>query len=457
MPTKLSLYLLLITTWFAAAPAQIPDTLWTKLYGDTRHDEATCLTATADNCYVAGCGGLATLMKFDEQGDTLWCRDYGVTATSILQTLDGGYAVTVAEGDKNLIKTDGSGDSLWSRDYDMNVFAARQTSDGGYILSGSANVEGYLHCCLLKTDSLGFVDWQHTYAIGEVATGNSLELTDDGGYFTAGPAHFEANCWDYFLLKVGASGDSVWTKTYGYEVTPEEAYGMIQCDDGGFLISGLYFWTVRTDAAGDTLWTDYYGYGEIGCAYSILQAADDGFLLGGTIDPSGGDDGEFCLIKIDDDGYMEWLLLYGQLSQPGGGSLDMGQALVKAHDGSLIMAGKTRRTSADDFNVWLIKIGRETGISENLFSMPDNFGLLRAFPNPFNLSTTITFDMVEPGRANLRLYDLLGREIMTIDNRYRPAGEHHLVFDAVSLPSGIYFFELQAGDRRSWKKITLIK
>lgn len=457
MSARSSLSSLLAITWCIAATGQVPDTLWTKLYGDTRNDEAACLAATDDGCYVAGCGGLATLMKFDEQGDTLWSRDYGVTATSIMQTIDGGYAITVAEGDKNLIKTDNSGDSLWSRDYDMNIFAGRPAGDGGYILSGSANVEGYLHCCLLKTDSLGFVDWRQTYAIGEVATGLSIELSDDGGYITAGPAHFEAGCWDYYLLKVGASGDSVWTKTYGYEGTAQEAYAMIQCDDGGFLISGLYFWTVRTDAAGDTLWTQYYGYGEMGCAYSILQTADGGFMLGGILDPSGADDGEFCLIKIDENGYMEWHLLYGRCSQPGNASLDMGQALLQAHDGSLIMSGKSRESAADEFDIWLIKIGQETGISENNILIPDSFGLKGAYPNPFNLSTIITFDMVEPGMASLRLYDLLGREIQIIDNRYRPAGHYHMAFNASSLPSGIYFFELQAGNRKSTKKITLLK
>jgi hypothetical protein len=277
--------------------AQAPDTLWSKTFGDGGYDVANCIQQTADGGYIIGCGGFA-LIKTDPFGNSVWIKDYGLGARSVRQTDDGGYIIA-CDGFANLIKTDEYGDSVWTRNYSINPNCAYQTTDGGYIIAGYILMGGYSQCCLLKVDSLGNSIWQQTYFIGEGGGISSVQQTADGGYIAAGLVHFAVGCWDYCLIKADAAGDSNWVKIYGRPGDPDEVYAITQTTDGGYILTGLYFWTVRTDQNGDSLWTRYYGGGEIGCAFSIQQTTDGGFLLAGFVDPLFEDEGQFYIVKTD--------------------------------------------------------------------------------------------------------------------------------------------------------------
>jgi len=82
---------------------------------------------------------------------------------------------------------------------------------------------------------------------------------------------------------------------------------------------------------------------------------------------------------------------------------------------------------------------------------------LVAYPNPFNPSTTISFTLDESSDVTLKVFDLLGREIAVLVNGRMEVGKYSVRFDAVSLSSGVYIYQLQAGDRILSKKITLLK
>lgn len=337
--------------------AQIPDTLWTKTCGTTlTNDVANSIEQTIDGGFIIGCGGFTTIMKTDTRGDTIWTHNYGITASRARQTFDGGYIIASFEPSM-LIKTDQSGDSLWAQAYEMLITDVQQTADSGYIVAGSIGVEGFMHSCLAKIDSLGNVIWQYPYVIGEVSHIASVQQTSDGGFIGVGPSHSEAGCWDYFMVKTDANGDTLWTRVHGRPLDPDEGYAVCQTDDGGYIMTGLYFWTVKTDAAGDTLWSRYYGYGEIGCAYSVEQTGDGGYLVAGTINPSGPDEGEFYIVKTDSLGFSDWELPYGSEN----GSHDRGYCAIQTRHGDYIMAGKTRAPGAEDFDfdVWIIKIGSQ--------------------------------------------------------------------------------------------------
>ncbi|NWF50368.1 MAG: immune inhibitor A [Ignavibacteriaceae bacterium] len=85
------------------------------------------------------------------------------------------------------------------------------------------------------------------------------------------------------------------------------------------------------------------------------------------------------------------------------------------------------------------------------------FSLTQNHPNPFNPITIISWQSPIGTWQSLKIYDLLGREITTLVNDFRPAGKYELEFNAADLPSGIYFYQLQAGDFISTRKMVLMK
>jgi len=98
-----------------------------------------------------------------------------------------------------------------------------------------------------------------------------------------------------------------------------------------------------------------------------------------------------------------------------------------------------------------------TGVAQDDFSIPDVFGLTQNYPNPFNALTRISFKIPETMPVNLTLYDLLGRQVQVLVDRKMQAGTHQILFDGSWLPSGLYFYRLQAGSRIATKKLTLLK
>jgi flagellar hook assembly protein FlgD len=93
---------------------------------------------------------------------------------------------------------------------------------------------------------------------------------------------------------------------------------------------------------------------------------------------------------------------------------------------------------------------------------PKDFSLSQNYPNPFNPSTKIKFEI--PGQARndnvvvtLIVYDILGREVATLVNEEKPAGEYEVEFDGNRLPSGIYFYQLKAGQFSETRKMILLR
>jgi len=97
--------------------------------------------------------------------------------------------------------------------------------------------------------------------------------------------------------------------------------------------------------------------------------------------------------------------------------------------------------------------------SEN--DMPSEFYLEQNYPNPFNPSTNIGFRISDFGFVSLKVYDVLGNEVATLVNEEKPAGVYEIEFqstvDSHQLPSGVYFYQLKAGDFIQTKKMILLK
>ncbi len=87
----------------------------------------------------------------------------------------------------------------------------------------------------------------------------------------------------------------------------------------------------------------------------------------------------------------------------------------------------------------------------------DEFKLFQNYPNPFNPSTRIQYAVSSLQFVSLKVYDVLGNEITTLVNEEKPIGSYEVEFNASSLPSGVYFYQLNAGSFIETKKMILIK
>jgi len=96
-------------------------------------------------------------------------------------------------------------------------------------------------------------------------------------------------------------------------------------------------------------------------------------------------------------------------------------------------------------------------LDDNYDQVPQQFKLVQNYPNPFNPSTTISYSIAHNGFVSLKIYDVLGNEIVTLVNEEKQAGNYVVEFDANGLTSGIYFYELQSGDFIGTKKMILLK
>lgn len=110
-------------------------------------------------------------------------------------------------------------------------------------------------------------------------------------------------------------------------------------------------------------------------------------------------------------------------------------------------------TDGDVYGVTVSPVTSVVSFGEN----PIEFKLEQNYPNPFNPTTTIHFSLPQSVHTTLKIYDVLGREVATLVNGKLAPGGHSIVFDAKGLPSGVYFYRLQAGNFVQQRKMILVK
>ena len=98
-----------------------------------------------------------------------------------------------------------------------------------------------------------------------------------------------------------------------------------------------------------------------------------------------------------------------------------------------------------------------TAITSEINSLPDNFYLYQNFPNPFNPGTKISYTLDKRAMVQLKVYDILGREIEMLVSEIQNAGRYSYEFNAEKLVSGIYFYKLTAGNSTATRKMVLLK
>jgi len=104
------------------------------------------------------------------------------------------------------------------------------------------------------------------------------------------------------------------------------------------------------------------------------------------------------------------------------------------------------------------KLTNEIAVAvENEKSTPNTFSLNQNYPNPFNPSTKISWQLPFSSNVTLKIYNVLGNEVDLLVNEYQSAGNYGFTWNAVNLPSGIYFCRLQAGSFVQTRKMILLK
>jgi hypothetical protein len=105
-----------------------------------------------------------------------------------------------------------------------------------------------------------------------------------------------------------------------------------------------------------------------------------------------------------------------------------------------------------------LSFGGAVGVEDrNNITSLNNFELEQNYPNPFNPSTNISYKIHEAGNVSLKVYNVLGTEVATLVDEYKPAGSYTIKFNASNISSGIYFYKLTTGNYSEIKKMTLLK
>jgi subtilisin family serine protease len=112
---------------------------------------------------------------------------------------------------------------------------------------------------------------------------------------------------------------------------------------------------------------------------------------------------------------------------------------------------------ADDIEIVTGSIVTSVKDQEYTHTIPSAYLLEQNYPNPFNPATTITYQLPKSGSVTLKIYDMLGKEVMTLVNEQKELGRYTVQFDASSLASGMYIYQLRANDYTSTKKMLLLK
>jgi len=124
---------------------------------------------------------------------------------------------------------------------------------------------------------------------------------------------------------------------------------------------------------------------------------------------------------------------------------------IDLHDGDRKLVTGTHGRSMYSFDI------STSGVSETPGNNPAPFVLNRNYPEPFDISTTISFEALSEAHIKLNAYDVNGRLIVNIFDGIIAPGRHSYQFDAADLPSGVYFISLTSGNNRISRRITLIR
>lgn len=279
-----------------------------------------------------------------------------------------------------------------TQDGNIAVLGFTQSNDGDVTEKTTTDSDYWL----LKLDKDLNLIWQKTFGGSSDDRGQKVLSTTDGGFLvtgfsrsTDGDVSENFGFHDFWALKLNASGDIIWEKSFGFSGN-DRAFSAIQTSDGGFFLSGFLdvsasggegnddgnaqrskslfakhgvgeFWGIKLDADGQTQWRRFFGGTNNDRSYDVTEAHDGNIIMVGSSEsndfditnPRGSYD--IWVVKVDLQGDLLWQKNFG------GSSLEIGYSITKTFDGNYVLAGDTRSSDADVSNFkgntdfWVIK------------------------------------------------------------------------------------------------------
>ena len=451
------------------------------------------------------------------QPELLWSRNYGGVGDQgcipVAVTSDGGFAMGCSNGDFMLIVTDDAGEELWSNSYDLggtdNCMKIVQADDGGYVLAGTIwQGQEPASYAILKTDSEGELLWSNTFRYQNICELLVLEKADDGGYMIAG--YSMRTDWtnsEIYVVKVNGLGELVWHRSYpqdgdqfcagsvpgpfgqflivGYNIrqvgeweqrndvfllkiaqngvpldwatyefdTWDLGISIVNSNDGGYAIAGFYsqeanadLFMMKIDRNLQLVWRQDYPLQNRQYVYAMTGTAEGGYVLAGS---SGEDD---YVLRLGSEGEFRWEFLSTETDW--GGFRD----IHRTADNGYILTGSGPIPGAGD-DACLMRLGEDpVAVSQPLDpAIAQSLVLFSAYPNPFNSTTSLRFQLPERSKIALRIYNIYGQEVIMLAQDVFEAGAHNILLEGQDIPSGVYLCQLKTSGETHRIKLVLAR
>jgi len=274
------------------------------------------------------------------------------------------------------------------------------------------------------------------------------------------------------MVRTDADGNQIWKKRFGNN-TQQSLNAVCEALDGSFVGTGYSnnyddLYIVKRNREGDQEWEKIIDYSEnddwdTDQGNDIILANDGGFYILGSTNmyPATSGQDDFWLIKTDSDGDTLWTDVIG------GEWWDIGQSLIQIENGNLLLLGTTESYTSYpdnqyDTDFWLINYSPDQMNLEDESRDLTGYKLSNAYPNPFNPTTNIRYDLPVEEIVNIAIYDVMGRKIKSLVNTKQVAGYRSITWDATNsfgeqVSAGMYIYTIQAGEFRQTKKMVLLK
>ena len=475
------------------------DTVWKRTFntGINNNEEAVSVAADENNnyyvtgySYFSGQQKKIITIKYNSSGNIVWPKVFNYRQDSIsnpakiLINNNGdlyvcGYSQDINGKDALVIKYDAiSGDTIWVRTF--NNYANRDDEINAMIIDNNQNIviggfssfaPGASDYLLVKFSSDGNFNWVKYYRVLGTQTNviyalkndlaNNIYVTGKTYYYSPGPPGYEGTSYSYSAtIKYNENGDTLWKKLDGgahyleygaFSLTVDSVGNSFICGNGQATIK-----TLKYGIDGSLIWRRFYAppYNHFGGkGICVIAGRDNSVYSAGYLPVSDGN-GDIFLFKYDyNNGALLWSTSYGS-SQNKNDILN--KVIIDKFDNIYLLGFFT--ASSNDNNILLLKYNdRPNGIISNSNIIPGYYSLSQNYPNPFNPLTVISYQLAVSNVVNLKVYAALGKEVATLVNEKQNAGSYSVEFNGEGLPSGVYYYKLEAGDFVETKRMVLLK
>ncbi|MBT3233263.1 MAG: T9SS type A sorting domain-containing protein [Calditrichaeota bacterium] len=448
--------------------------LWSNTYSGIQYAGLSNLILTSDESYViAGYvqreddingGYCGNLVKFTDDGEIEWetilTRESLFVPSGAIETSDGGFAITGDQacfmGPPFVVRTDSEGEIVWTRTYEVqSLYDILETDDGGFIVVG-----GFI---ILKLDEAGEIVWSNQVSFENHGISiYSIINSNENGYTlltqTSDPDNPET-----ILIFTNSEGDSTDSWTYPGEINIR-IKTIELLPDQGYLLTGSYRneqgisipMAVEIDFEGNITSEVMFSFefNWYGKSSSIIKTRDGGFALGSCTDHNV--DPDFLLFKTDANGEIIWQGTYSAEEREGVSHL------LQNEEGDYVLAGVINSINEPSGDGWQIVKARydSANVVNPGYSYPTNYAIHSAFPNPFNSTTTIDYNLSLGSQVSIEVYNIHGQLVDVLVDGIMSVGRHRVVWDAEDVSAGVYLVQMKnsSGNSKSLvQKVILVK